>query len=155
MNLSESTKLTQLVNQALPALSNSSVTYNADRNMYLTTGYTSQSGHTYFQGIQLSDRLAIVCNIGRGGWGSNPLFLNAVTVYGYDGKEKTIIGRWMPSTWEFYSDNLAQRVAISIVGNYLKSQSIAQDLYVSDSDLLSYAEAQVKATTMNRNQISA
>ena len=30
--------LATLVNRSLPAVSNSSVTYNADRNMFLTTG---------------------------------------------------------------------------------------------------------------------
>ena len=98
-----SNSLSNLVNRALPAVSNSSVTYNASKNMFLTSGYTSGIGHTYFQGIQLSDRVAVVYSIGQGGWGSNPLFLNEVTVYCFDGRDKKIIGRWSPSSWEFYS----------------------------------------------------
>lgn len=60
------TSLAKLVNDALPAVSGSSLTYNADRNMFLTPGYTSNSGNIYFQGIHLSNRLAIVFDIGIG-----------------------------------------------------------------------------------------
>ena len=52
------TSLSNLVSQALPALSGSSITYNAERNMLMTQGYTSAAGNTYFQGIQLSERLS-------------------------------------------------------------------------------------------------
>ena len=43
--------LATLVNQTLPSVSNNSVTYNADRNMFLTAGYTSAAGNSYFQGL--------------------------------------------------------------------------------------------------------
>ena len=62
----QTTPLTSLVSQALPAVSGSSITYNPDRNIFLTTGYTSAAGNTYFQGIHLSNRLAIVYDIGVG-----------------------------------------------------------------------------------------
>ena len=149
------TSLATLVNQTLPAVSNSSVTYNADRNMFLTSGYTSGMGHTYFQGIQLSDRVAVVYNIGQGGYGSNPLFLNGVTVYCFDGREKKIIGKWSPSSWEFYSDLLARNVATQLLFDYLKSQMRIQGAYVEDSELRSFATAQIRAAATNRPRLTA
>ena len=80
--------LNSLVCQALPALSGSSVTYNAERNMYLTQGYTSAAGNTYFQGIHLSNRLAIVLDIGIG---YAHTFLNGIKLYCFDGKDKKLI----------------------------------------------------------------
>lgn len=149
------TSLSNLVNQALPAVSGSSLSYNSDRNMYLTTAYTSAMGHSYFQGIQLSNRVAVVYNIGRGGWGSNPFFLNGVTVYCFDGRDKKIIGRWSPDSWAFYSDCLAKRVAVKLLYDYLKSQLLLKGAYVADSDLKSFADAQIEAAANNRPRLTA
>ena len=147
--------LASLVNKTLPAVSNSSITYNADRNMFLTSGYTSGMGHTYFQGIQLSNRVAVVYNIGRGGWGCNPLFLNGVTLYCFDGNEKKIIGKWSPSGWAFYSDCLAHQVATELLFDYLKSQLNIQGARIPDKELQSFAQAQINAAVQNRPSITA
>ena len=50
--------------KALPALSGSSLTYNPEKDIYLTMGYTSQAGNTYFRAIRMSKRLAIFYDIG-------------------------------------------------------------------------------------------
>ena len=141
--------LSNFVNQALPAVSNSSVTYNADKNMFLTTGYTSGMGHTYFQGIQLSDRVAVVYNIGHGAWG-DAIFLNQVTVYCFDGKEKKIVGRWSPADYAFYSDYLANKIATKLLFDYLKSQLMIQGASIADTELMSFATAQISAAATNR-----
>ena len=44
--------------KALPALSGSSLTYNPEKNVFLTCGYTSAAGNTYYKAIRISDRLA-------------------------------------------------------------------------------------------------
>ena len=71
------TSLIRVVESALPALSGSSVTYNAQNNIYLTNGYTSAAGNTYFQGIRLSDRIIVKYDIGQG---YAHTFLNGVQV---------------------------------------------------------------------------
>lgn len=149
------TQLEKFVNTTLPAVSGSSVTYNKDRNMFLTAGYTSGMGHTYFQGIHLSDRVAIVLNIGEGGWGCHPLFLNGVTVYCFDGTNKVIIGKWAPSSWEFYSDGLANRVATDLLYDYLKSQTKMQGVCISDGELQNFASAQIQAAACNRPALAS
>lgn len=146
--------LSTLVNEALPALSGSSVAYNKERNMYVTNGYTSAMGHTYFQGIHLSNRVAVVLNIGRGGWGSNPYFLNGVSVYCFDGKDKKLIGSWTPNTWAFYSDMLAQKVAVMLLLQYLKSQAMLSGARISDSELGEFAIAQIQAAETSRPSLS-
>lgn len=153
--MKKETSLARLVSDCLPVKSTGNLTYNAQRNMYLTTGYTSQMGHTYFQGIQLSERLVIVNDIGRGGYGCNPLFLNGVTLYCFDGQNKKIIGKWAPSVWEFYSDSLARRIAEMLLRNYLESQMRMQGVCISASELQSFVSAQVNAAISERPAIGA
>ena len=153
MNTSNSLEI--LVNRSLPVKSTTGLTYNAEKNMFMTQGYTSGMGHTYFQGIQLSNRLAIVNDIGRGGWGSNPLFLNGVTLYCFDGMEKKIIGKWAPMSWAFYSDSLAISVAKKLLYDYLVSQMKMQGVSISQSDLNSFVSAQIRVAVTERPAISA
>ena len=60
------TALALVVAKALPALSGSSLTYNPEKNVYLTLGYTSTAGNTYYRAIRFSDRLAVFYHIGEG-----------------------------------------------------------------------------------------
>ncbi len=147
--------LTTFVNRALPISTRGGVTYNASRNMYVSNGYTSGMGHHYFQGVQLNDRVAVVYDIGRGGWGWNPYFLNGVTVYCYDGHDKKVIGRWFPQSYAFYSDGFAQRVAAELLFDYLKSQMRMQGAYISDGELRTYSRKQIEAAATTRDGISA
>ena len=64
--MKENTAIQLVAAKALPALSGATVTYTAERNVYLPTGYTSQTGNTYFKAIRLSNRLAVYYNIGIG-----------------------------------------------------------------------------------------
>ena len=47
-----STSLALVAAKALPALSGSSLTYNPEKNVYLTLGYTSAAGNTYYKAIR-------------------------------------------------------------------------------------------------------
>lgn len=138
--------LVTLVNQALPAVSNSGVTYNADRNMFLTTGYTSAAGNTYFQGIHLSNRLAIVMDIGIGYLYT---FLNGLKVYCFDGKEKKLIGTRFYNCC-FYNDSSARREAAEILLDYLQTQAKMLGASIPQAQLEEYATQQVLAAATNR-----
>lgn len=141
--------LTSLVSKALPALSGSSVTYNAERNMYLTRGYTSAAGNTYFQGIHLSDRLAIVLDIGIG---YAHEFLNGIKLYCFDGKAKKLIAsRFFNSL--FYTDGAVRVYAAEMLMDYLESQAKMLGAYVERSQLLSYAKEQVLAAATRCNYL--
>ena len=145
------TSLSTIVNRALPAVSNSSVTYNADRNMFLTDGYTSAAGNTYFQGIHLSNRLAIVFDIGVG---YAYTFLNGMKLYCFDGTQKKLIGSRFYSS-RCYCDSFARKEAAKILSEYMKSQARLMGTCISDSLLEEFAKNQVLAAATNRPQLTA
>ena len=145
------TSLANLVEQTLPAVSGSSVTYNPDRNMFLTMGYTSAAGNTYFQGIHLSHRLAIVFDIGVG---YAHTFLNGMKLYCFDGTQKKLIGSRSYCS-QFYADEYARKEASSILFEYMKSQAMMIGAYVPDSTLKNFAEEQVLSAATNRPCLTA
>lgn len=49
------TTISAVAAKALPALSGASVTFNPEKNVYLTLGYTSNAGNTYFKAVRFSD----------------------------------------------------------------------------------------------------
>lgn len=136
------TSLTHVVESALPALSGSSVTYNAQNNIYLTNGYTSAAGNTYFQGIRLSDRIIVKYDIGQG---YAHTFFNGVQVYGYNGRDKKLIGSRFFNCY-FYSDYNAKREAIGIVLDYMKSQTKMLGASVETKQLEQFSESLVEDT---------
>lgn len=82
------TSLALIAAKALPALSGSSLTYNAEKNVYLTLGYTSAAGNTYYRAIRLSDRLAVYYHIGQG---YAHTFLNGITLlHGTDRRQTSL-----------------------------------------------------------------
>lgn len=107
-----------VLNAALPALSGSNVTYNKEHDIFLTQGYTSAAGNTYFQGIRLSDRLIVNFDFGQGWY---YLFLNGIRLYGYDGNEKKLI-----ASRSFYnrpySEGGAKQECMSMLLDFLKTQ---------------------------------
>ncbi|MBR6182254.1 MAG: hypothetical protein IKQ77_13720 [Prevotella sp.] len=139
--------LEKLVTQALPTVSERGLTYNADRNMFLTQGYTSLAGNTYFQGIQLTKRLAIVYDIGVGYAHS---FLNGIKLYCFDGRQKKLIGQSFYYS-QFFTDAFARIESIRMLVEYLKTQAKMLGAYVSDDQLNSYAKEQVTAAATQRH----
>ena len=85
-----STTLALVAAKALPALSGSSLTYNPEKNMFLTPGYTSAAGYTYYKAIRLSDRLAVYYHIGEG---YAHTFLNGITLFAWNGQKANIIAQ--------------------------------------------------------------
>ena len=89
------TSLALIAAKALPALSGSSLTYNAEKNVYLTLGYTSAAGNTYYRAIRLSDRLAVYYHIGQGYAHTFLNGINAVCMERTEGKHhcSEVLGR--------------------------------------------------------------
>lgn len=59
------TTLTRLAEKVLPALSGASVTYNPEKNVYLTLGYTSAAGNTDFKAVRFSDRRLFITTLAK------------------------------------------------------------------------------------------
>lgn len=90
--MKENTAIQLVAAKALPAHSGATVTYYAERNVYLTTGYTSLAGNTYFKAIRLSNRLAVYYNYNIG-IGYCRTFLNGITLFAFNGTKSEFIGQ--------------------------------------------------------------
>ena len=137
------TALTRLVERALPALSGASVTYNPEKNVYLTLGYTSAAGNTYFKAVRFSDRLAVHYDIGEG---YAYTFLNGITLFAWDGSKAVIIGKKMwggCGNWVCFSERFAMEQTILMLKNYLEGQAKAIGQSVSDQQLLAFSRQMV------------
>ena len=141
--------LVSLVERALPAMSGSLVTYNSRNNIFLSSGYTSAAGNTYFQGLRLSDRIIINYDFGQG---YAYLFLNGIRIYGYDGNQKQLI-----SSRSYYSQCFSEQYAKaecqSMVKEYLKGQMrLMGNTYINEAQLTEFASQVVGEALRNNPQ---
>ena len=148
------TVLTRLAAKALPALSGSSVTYNPEKNVYLTLGYTSPAGNTYFKAVRFSDRLAVHYDIGEG---YAYTFLNGITLFAWDGTKAVIIGKKMwggCGNWVCFSEKFAMEQTIKMLKDYLEGQAKAIGQSISDSTLLSFSRQMVEEVRTYQKRIA-
>lgn len=139
------TTLALIAAKALPALSGSSLTYNAEKNVYLTLGYTSAAGNTYYKTIRLSDRLAIYYHIGEG---YARTFLNGITLFAWNGQKANIIAQkfWGGSNWRCFNERSAKEECILMLKNFLAGQAKAMGSMVADRQLIDFSRTMVEAT---------
>ena len=129
------TSIAVIATKALPALSGESLTYNAEKNLYLTTGYTSQAGNTYFRAIRFSPRLAVYYHIGVG---YAHTFLNGITLYCWDGQKPRVIAQKSYSCF-FFSESAAKAESLELLKNYLMGQAKLLGQSVSDCQALDFS----------------
>lgn len=147
------TALTQLAEKALPALSGASVTYNPEKNVYLTLGYTSAAGNTYFKAVRFSNRLAVHYDIGQG---YAHTFLNGITLFAWDGNKAVIIGKkmWGGCNWVCFSEHFAMEQTIMMLKNYLEGQAKAIGQCVSNQQLLSFSRQMIEDVRTYQRKIA-
>jgi len=136
------TNLSKVVETALPALSGSAVTYNADKNIYLSTGYTSAAGNTYFQGIRLSDRIIINYDFGQG---YAYLFLNGIRIYGYNGTAKRLIASRTYYS-QCFGENFAKCECEKMIMEYMAGQMRLMNVTVDQQQLENFSAILVQET---------
>lgn len=143
------TRLNSLVEKALPAMSGSQVTYNQRNNIFLSSGYTSAAGNTYFHGIRLSDRIIINYDFGQG-W--KYLFLNGIRIYGYDGRNKQLISSKCYNCTVF-SEQFAKVQCQNMIVEYLTGQmKLMGNTPVSQSQLYDFSSKIVAEALRNNPQ---
>ena len=143
------TNLITLVEKALPAMSRSQVTYNSRNNIFLSSGYTSAAGNTYYQGIRLSDRIIINYDFGQG---YAHLFLNGIRIYGYDGCQKQLISSRSYYSQKF-SEQYAQAECQSMIKEYLVGQMrLMGNGCINDVQLTGFANQVVGEALRNNPQ---
>ena len=136
------TQLQRIASQALPALSGNSVTYNVERNIYLTTGYTSAAGNTYYRAIRVSNRLVVYFHIGQGYCHT---FLNGITLYAFDGTQVRTIA---DSSFHcrYFSEYDAKQECISMLMEYMKSKAKMLGQHLNEYDLRLFSKRMVEET---------
>ncbi len=140
------TSLQLVAAKALPALSGASVTYNAEKNVYLTTGYTSAAGNTYFNAIRLSDRLAVYYDIGIGYCRT---FLNGIKLFAFNGVKPELIAHKMFSCY-FFNEQDAARESTMMLKNFLLGQAKLQGTIVSEEQTLDFSRTLINETQRKR-----
>lgn len=143
------TNLSSVVETALPALSGSAVTYNADKNIYLSDGYTSVAGNTYFQGLRFSDRIIINYDFGQG---YAFLFLNGIRIYGYNGKDKRLIASRTYYS-QCFGENFAKRECEQMIVEYMEGQVKLMNASVDQRQLEDFSAALVQDAVSNKKLI--
>lgn len=131
--------------KALPALSGDSLSYNAEKNVYLTLGYTSAAGNTYYKAVRFSDRLAVYYDLGQG---YAYTFLNGITLFCWDGQKARIIGQkyWGGCDWRVFSEQFAKEQSILMLKDYLAGQAKALGSQISDQQLLTFSREMIEET---------
>ena len=134
-----------IVKQSLPALSGSALTYNPDKNVYLTMGYTSAAGNTYYKALRLSDRLIVTYNLGDGYCHT---FLNGITLFCWDGRRAKIIGQrqWGGYNYCIFNERFARQQSIEMLKDYLAGQCKLSGQHVSNGQLLEFSRSLIDDT---------
>ena len=139
------TSLALVAAKALPALSGSSLTYNPEKNVYLTLGYTSSAGNTYYRAVRFSDRLAVYYHIGQG---YAHTFLNGITLFAWNGQKANIIAQkfWGGCNWRRFNERNAKEESILMLKEFLASQAKAMGSMITESQLLSFSRSMIEET---------
>lgn len=147
------TSLMRLAEKALPALSGASVTYNPEKNVYLTLGYTSAAGNTYYKAVRFSDRLAVHYHIGEGYCHT---FLNGITLFAWNGTNAVIIGKktWGGCDWRCFSERFAMEQTVQMLVSYLQGQAKAIGQIVNEHQLLSFSRQMVEDVQTYQKRIA-
>ena len=139
------TALQAIVAKNLPALSGESLTYNAAKNVFLTTGYTSAAGNMYYRAIRISDRLAVYYDLGQG---YRYTFLNGIKLFCWDGQKAKVIAQkyWGGCDYRIFNEQFAKEQSVLMLCNFLSGQLKAQGANVSNQEIFSFAYNMIEET---------
>lgn len=138
--------LANVIVKSLPALSGSDLTYNAEKNLYLTTGYTSAAGNTYFKAIRFSENLAVYLSIGVGYCHT---FLNGITLFAWDGTKPRMISQ-KSFNCHFFNEHDAEEHCVLMLRDFLEGQAKLMGAYVTEKQLLSHSRQMISETYQRR-----
>lgn len=144
-----STVLSIVAAKALPGLSSESLTYNAEKNVYLTQGWTSAMGNLYYRAIRGTKGLAVFYDLGQGIFYT---FLNGITLYGFDGDKPRMIAKrqWGGCNWRAFSEESAKRTCIDMLCEFLLSEAKKLGQVVNHDDAHNYAVMLIEQTHRKR-----
>ncbi len=154
--MNSNNQVTVIADKAMPAaFKTAELTFNAGKNIFLTHGYTSQAGNTYYQGVRFSDRIIITQQLGQGYCYT---FLNGIRIFGFNGKEATLIAEKSFHCC-VYSEYYVKSESEDMIKEFLKSQAAISGSMVDKQQLDTFAQSLVAETMKNqipfRNQLKA
>jgi hypothetical protein len=139
-------ELTTITNQALcNIIGSNGVTYSQSKNIFLSNGYESAAGNVYYKGMRMSDRIAVVYDLGQG---YAHLFLNGIQLYGFRGKEKVLLASKSFCCY-FFSETSARREVEQMVVDLLTAQLKLMGHAISNDVICSEASKLVSAVMEN------
>lgn len=110
--------------------SETGVTYNADNNVFLSRGYTSQAGNTYYMAIRLNNRLIVEYDLGDGYMYT---FLNGIRLYRFSGRSKVLIAQRCYHCF-YFNEYDAAREAAEMLSQYFLQQAKMLGKYICTSE---------------------
>ena len=145
MTTMTNTALQAIATKALPALSGEQVTYNAAKNVFLSQGYTSAAGNTYYKAVRLSNRLVVYYDLGQG---YAYTFLNGIKLFCWDGQKAQLIAQksWGGCDWRVFNEQFAKEQSIQMLKGFLAGQLKAQGAHVSEQEIQSFASNMIEET---------
>jgi len=127
-------------------LINANVSFSEVANAFLTTGYTSAAGNTYFNSIRVAEGILIKEAIGKG---YAHTFLNGLKIYSI--KDKTLIADISFNT-VYYSVSTVKAEAKMMLLNMLEKAS-KNEGYKFDYDSAEVLIDKLLTTAFNSNQM--
>jgi hypothetical protein len=145
-----------IADKAMPvAFKNAELTFNAGKNIFLSQGYTSQAGNTYFQGVRFSERIIITQQLGQG---YAYTFLNGIRIFGFNGREATLIAEKSYHCC-IYNESIVKAESENLIKEFLQSQAAISGSFVEAKVVDSFSQNLVADTMKNqlpyRNQLNA
>lgn len=144
------TTLSLIAAKALPGLMTESLTYNAAKNVFLTKGWTSMAGNTYYRAVRGTNGIVIIFDLGQG---YAYTFLNGITIVGFDGKQPRIIAKkqWGGcGNWIAFSELTAKRKCTMMLCDFLQSEAKQLGQAVSEGEAYRFAESLIEQTYSKR-----
>ena len=142
--------LSLVVSKALPGMMTESLTYNPAKNVFLTQGWTSHAGNTYYRAVRGTNGIVIIFDIGEG---YAYTFLNGITIVGFDGQQPRIIAKkqWGGcGNWVEFDENRAKQKTKDILCDYLLSEAKQLGQDVTTSEARDFAESLIEQTYCKR-----
>ena len=127
-------------------LEKGSLTFSEQANAFLSKGYTSQAGNTYFNALRFAEGIVIKENIGQGY--AYP-FLNGIRIYSLKDKE-LIADEYYHCL--FYSKSTVKQKVVNLLMGVLRDAAINQGVTLIESEAEKQIERMIDQA-ININQI--
>lgn len=121
------------------------LTYTPEKNVYLTMGYTSSMGNTYYKAFRMSDQLIVCYEIGEG---YKYTFLNGISIILISGQKMKLIAQraWGGGNWKQFSEEFAKEQTLHLLKNAVTKILKSKGMILDESVLYALSRNMLQAT---------